>query len=291
MSSISSLKGPVVSPFRSPTVRRLFVTRIVRLFAYGFVALILWLYLAALGWTPERIGLLLTMTLLGDVVVSLWITTTADRLGRRRMLVAGAVLMALAGAVFLTADDFYLLLAAATIGVISPSGNEVGPFLAIEQAALAQVVTAEQRTRVFAWYSLAGALAGAFGFLFCGLTVQALRDYAGFTPLQSYRAVLWVYAGVGVLLAVLFTRLSSTAEAHAAAPAEKPPPRPARSPWPDAENRDASLTGQPMKDHGLPVRSLTEASNPPLALEKVPPAFLGLHRSHIRRRFPCRCAA
>jgi MFS family permease len=208
-----------VSPFRAPDVRLLFVTRAVRLFAYGFLALILWLYLAALGLTAERIGLLLSMTLLGDVAVSLWITTTADRVGRKRMLIVGAVLMALAGAVFLSTDDFYLLLAAATIGVISPSGNEVGPFLAIEQAALAQVVTTEQRTRVFAWYNLTGSLATAFGALLCGLLVQALQSH-GFTSLQSYRTVLWYYAGTGVLLAVLFTRLSPTSEAPAPSPAE-----------------------------------------------------------------------
>lgn len=191
----------------------------VRLFAYGFLALVLWLYLAALGLTAERIGLLLTMTLLGDVLVSLPITATADRVGRKWMLIVGAALMALAGAVFLSTDDFLLLLVAATVGVISPSGNEVGPFLAIEQAALAQVVTAQQRTRVFAWYSLTGSLATAFGALLCGLTVQTLQDRAGFSKLESYRIVLWAYAGVGVLLAALFMRLSPAAEAHAPAPA------------------------------------------------------------------------
>ena len=218
-----------VYPFYSADVRLLFVTRAIRLFGYGFLALILWLYLAELGLTAPRIGLLLTMTLLGDVLVSLPITATADRVGRKWMLIVGAVLMAAAGAVFLSTDDFVLLLVAATIGVISPSGNEVGPFLAIEQAALAQVVTAEQRTRVFAWYSLTGSLATAFGALLCGLTVQGLQDYAGFSKLDSYRAVLWVYAGVGVLLAILFTRLSRAAEVHAPPPAE----RPAASPAPD----------------------------------------------------------
>ena len=214
------------SPFRAPDVRLLFITRAVRLFAYGFLALILWLYLAALGLTAERIGLLLSMTLLGDVAVSLWITTTADRVGRKRMLIVGAVLMAMAGAVFLSTDDFYLLLAAATIGVISPSGNEVGPFLAIEQAALAQVVTTEQRTRIFAWYNLTGSLATAFGALLCGLLVQALQSQ-GFTPLQSFHIVLWYYAGTGVLLALLFTRMSPTSEVPAVPPSEADPPRPA----------------------------------------------------------------
>ena len=215
----------VVYPFYSADVRLLFVTRAMRLFAYGFLALILWLYLAELGLTAPRIGLLLTMTLLGDVVVSLPITATADRVGRKWMLIVGAVLMAAAGAVFLSTDDFLLLIVAATIGVISPSGNEVGPFLAIEQAALAQVVSEQERTHVFAWYSLTGSLATAFGALLCGLTVQGLHDYAGFSKLESYRTVLWVYAGVGVLLAILFTRLSRGAEVHAPPPTHAPAPR------------------------------------------------------------------
>jgi MFS family permease len=214
------------SSLHAPDLPLLFLTRAVRLFAYGFLALILWLYLAELGLKPERIGLLLSMTLLGDVGVSLWITTSADRISRKWMLVLGAVLMALAGAVFLSTDDFLLLLIAATVGVISPSGNEVGPFLAIEQAALAQEVTAERRTNVFAWYSLTGSLATAFGSLICGLTVYALHHFAGFSLLRSYRIVLWVYAGVGALLAVLFLRLSPAAEALPAVSPEQPAPRP-----------------------------------------------------------------
>ena len=192
--------GPIMSvasPFRSPDVRLLFITRAVRLFAYGFLALILWLYLYALGFTAQRIGLLLSMTMLGDVAVSLWITTTADRIGRKWMLILRGRPDALAGAAFLSTDDFLLLMIAATVGVISPSGNEVGPFLAIEQAALAQEVTAQQRTSVFAWYSLTGSLATAFGSLLCGLLVQFLHDHAGYSKLESYRIALWAYAGVG----------------------------------------------------------------------------------------------
>src|SRR5262245_9080394 len=80
--------------------RLLFATRFVRLFAYGLLAVVLVLYLAELGLQDWEIGLLLTLTLLGDVAISLWLTTSADRLGRRRMLVAGAVLMVLAGLLF-----------------------------------------------------------------------------------------------------------------------------------------------------------------------------------------------
>jgi MFS family permease len=199
----------------------LFVTRAIRLFAYGFLSVILVLYLAEVGLTEREIGVLLTMTLLGDTVISLWITTRADRLGRKPMLIAGAALMVVGGLVFALTSNFLLLLLAATIGVLSPSGNEVGPFLAIEQAALAQSVRDQQRTQVFAWYHLAGSLATAAGALVCGVSVQALQERSH-TPLQSFRLVLLAYATAGVLLAALFTRLSPAAEASAPTPAASP---------------------------------------------------------------------
>ena len=87
----------------------LFATRSVRMFAYGFLSVVLVLYLKAVGLTEEQIGLLLTMTLLGDTVISLWITTAADRIGRKRMLILGALLMALVGGVF-AVDQQYLVL-------------------------------------------------------------------------------------------------------------------------------------------------------------------------------------
>src|SRR5437773_11015431 len=116
----------------------LFATRCTRLFAYGLLSVVLVLYLSALGLGDGQIGLLLTLTLLGDTAISLWLTTSADRFGRRQTLLAGAVLMVFAGVLFALTSQFWLLLLAATIGVISPSGNEVGPFLSVEQAALSQ---------------------------------------------------------------------------------------------------------------------------------------------------------
>src|SRR5437870_2731786 len=87
----------------------LFATRILRLFAYGFLSVVLALYLTEVGLSEAQIGLLLTLTLVGDASVTLWITTTADRIGRRRMLVLGAMLMILAGGVFLLTRDLWLL--------------------------------------------------------------------------------------------------------------------------------------------------------------------------------------
>jgi MFS family permease len=189
----------------------LFITRIARMFGYGFLSVVLVLYLEQVGLNQVQIGLLLTLTLIGDAIVSLWITTNADRIGRRRMLIIGAFLMVLAGILFAITRNFVFLLVAATIGVISPSGYEVGPFLSIEQAALSQIVPDEKRTSIFAWYNLVGSFATALGALGGGSLVQALMD-SGVSPLGSYRAIVIGYAIIGVLLGGLFTRLSSSVE-------------------------------------------------------------------------------
>ena len=193
----------------------LFLTRFTRLFAYGALSVVLVLYLTDLGLSESQTGLLLTLTLVGDTIVSLFLTTRADRFGRRRVLIIGALLMAGAGVAFASTGSLLLLTIAGTIGVVSPSGNEVGPFLSIEQAALSQVVPSRIRTAVFAWYTLAGSFATAIGSLCGGLIPSVLRRTA-ITPIGSYRAVVILYAFVGVLLALFFTRLSHAAEVNAA---------------------------------------------------------------------------
>jgi MFS family permease len=193
--------------------RLLFTTRIVRLFAYGFLSVVLALYLAQVGLTLAQVGTLFTLTLVGDAGISLWITTVADRMGRQRMLILGAGLMLFAGIIFALTNNVVLLAIAAIVGVISPSGNEIGPFLSIEQAALSQIVPNEQRTRVFAWYSLVGSFATALGALCGGALAQALQA-AGSTPSESYRAIVVGYAVMGCLLALLFSQLSPVVEAR-----------------------------------------------------------------------------
>jgi MFS family permease len=189
----------------------LFITRLARMFAYGFLSVVLVLYLEQIGLNQVRIGLLLTLTLIGDTLISLWITTNADRVGRRRMLIVGALLMVFAGILFAMTRNFVFLLVAATIGVISPSGYEVGPFLSIEQAALSQIVPDKKRTKIFAWYNLVGSFATALGALAGGSLVQGLMD-TGMSALGSYRVIVIGYAAIGAMMGGLFTRLSPAVE-------------------------------------------------------------------------------
>ena len=192
----------------------LFLTRFVRLFAYGSLSVILVFYLVGLGLRESQVGLLLTLTLAGDIVISLYLSTRADRIGRRRMLIVGAVLMAAAGLAFACTSNLVFLIIAGTIGVISPSGNEVGPFLSIEQAALSHVVSSATRTEVFAWYTLAGSIATAAGALCGGALTQVLQANA-MTAVKSYRVVVISYAVLGLLLAFVFSQLSSATETTA----------------------------------------------------------------------------
>jgi MFS family permease len=201
----------VALPSLTRDTRLLFATRFIRLFAYGSLSVVLVFYLVGVGLSQQETGVLLTLTLVGDTVISLAITTRADRMGRRRMLIVGALLMTAAGLVFASTSNLWVLLLAATIGVVSPSGHEVGPFLPIEQAALSHVVTNESRTEILAWYTLTGSLATALGALSAGLITRLLQD-AAMTPLSGYRTVVIVYAALGIVLAVLFARLSNQTE-------------------------------------------------------------------------------
>ncbi len=201
-----------------PDVALLFSARSVRLFAYGALSVVLALYLHEAGLTGAQIGLLFTLTLFGDAGISLWITTTADRIGRKKMLLLGAGLMILAGVVFSVTGNPVLLMIAAVIGVISPSGNEIGPFLSLEQAALSQLLPSGERTKAFAWYNLAGSLATATGALVGGFLSQSLR-HAGLSELASYKAVILGYAACGVVLFVFFMFLSPAVETAGPTPA------------------------------------------------------------------------
>jgi len=196
---------------KSMDIKILFTTRIVRLFCYGFLSVILALYLIQAGLTEQQIGLLFTLTLAGDAGISLWLTTSADRFGRRRTLLIGALLMLGAGLVFILTNNIVLLMAAAIIGVISPSGNEIGPFLSVEQAGLTHIIPNEKRTQVFAWYNLVGSFATATGALSGGWLAQILQG-RGWSALDAYKVVLGGYALGGFVLMILFLNVTPAIE-------------------------------------------------------------------------------
>ncbi|KAH8631679.1 MFS general substrate transporter [Alternaria alternata] len=188
------------------------LARYIRLFAYGSVALILALFFQEQGFSDEQIGLFMSLTLLGDVFVSLLLTLVADTLGRRRTLLLGAVSMAISGAVFATTSNYVALLLAAIIGVISPSGNEIGPFRAVEESTLAHLVAEDKRSDVYTWYVVLAVLGTSTGLAVGGVAVDNLQAIEGWTDLDAYRAIFWIYTGVGCIKALMTLFLSQRCE-------------------------------------------------------------------------------
>ncbi|KAL2005054.1 hypothetical protein VTN00DRAFT_2904 [Thermoascus crustaceus] len=187
--------------------------RFVRLFAYGGSTLILASYLSALGISDDRIGLFMTLTLAGDVVISFFLTLFADAMGRRAVLALGSALMAASGVVFGIFGNYWVLLAAAVFGVISPSGNEIGPFRAVEESTLAHLTPHEILSDIFAWYSLIGTAGTAFGMMTCGWVINVLQSSKGWAFVPACRVIFFAYAAVGVIKFALTLALSKRVEA------------------------------------------------------------------------------
>lgn len=194
--------------------RLLFLSKLVRMFSYGFLAVMLVIYMQEIGYTDDSIGLMFTLTLLGDAVISILLTSHADRVGRRLTLLLGSLLAIATSFVFATQSNFYVLLAMGVIGVISPSGSEMGPFMAIELSSLSQVTNDSDRTSIMAWYNLVGSFASAGGALVCGFLLNIFQNpsYGGNSLKDSCRQVLFIYALVQVVQLICFFQLSPAIE-------------------------------------------------------------------------------
>src|SRR3954462_12133238 len=183
--------------------RRILVARGLRAFGDGYVALLVPIYLLELGFSALEIGAIVTSTLIGTALVTLWAGMVANRYSVRRLLLAAALLMAATGAAFAVTTAFWPLLLIAFVGTMNPTSGDASIFLPLEQAALAQTAEPRRRTAVFARYSVIGSLAGALGVLaasardfaagwsisrICGMQLMFIGHAAlGFVPLLLYR--------------------------------------------------------------------------------------------------------
>lgn len=188
------------------------LARACRMFAYGGISLILALFFSALEFTDFYIGLFMTLTLLGDLLLSLGLTLVADGLGRRRVLFLGAFLMMLSGATFALFDNFWILLFAAVVGVVSATGSDFGPFRAIEESTLSHLTTPKTRSDVLAWYVTSASLGSSLGTELCGRIVDALQKRTYWRPTDAYHAVFWVYVLMGGMNIIFCLLLSDDCE-------------------------------------------------------------------------------
>lgn len=201
--------------------KRILLARALRTFGYGFLSVVLALYLARLGLDSFQVGALLTSALLGSAALTVIFATQADHWGRRRVLMVCAGFMAASGLAFTLTDNIFILILASLSGTISATSGEVGPFLSLEQAILPQTSPDKSLTRLFAVYNLLGSLSGAFGALFSGLVSWLVNWGFPGQPLLPGKLLLGLYGGLGLLNLLIFAKLSAEVE-HGPVPAIRP---------------------------------------------------------------------
>ncbi|MGH2428458.1 MAG: MFS transporter [Candidatus Limnocylindria bacterium] len=194
----------------SPDGYRLLAARILRTFGYGYLAVVLALYLRELGIGELVIGVILAAAIAGSAVMTVAWSLLADRVGRRRTVMTMAGLMVVGGLLFAVTDAPLVLLVAAFTGTISATSSEVGPFNTVDQAVLPQTTSDAHRTWAFSVYGFVGNLSQAFGALF----TASVGFFAslGLDGADAYRPLFVLYAVIGLANLVLFAGLSDRVE-------------------------------------------------------------------------------
>ena len=186
-------------------VRHLLCARALRDFGDGFVAILLPVYLLGLGLGPIQVGMVATAALLGSALLTLAVGFLGARHDHRRLLLAAASLMVATGVAFAAIDDYAILLVVAFAGTANPSAGSVSVFVPLEHAVLAREVVSNQRTKIFARYSLIGALAGAAGSL--AAAAPELMAPLGLSQLTALRIMFILYAALGVIGGLFYGRI------------------------------------------------------------------------------------
>ncbi len=197
------------------------LSRITRGVGYGFLSVVLAIYLRLLGLNDSAIGIVLTSTLASSACFTILAGALERKIGRKRTLLVLAALMSLAGSIFFLTTSYLALLLAALVGTINVTGTEVGPFLSVEQAVIPQTCDTSRRTLAFAWYGLGGTLATSAGALLGG--VPPALQAAGLGLLDSFRPIFGLYVLTGLTTLLLYLFLSKDVErtpAPSSAPAQ-----------------------------------------------------------------------
>jgi MFS family permease len=204
--------------------------RITRTFAYGFLSVILSIYLKLIGYNELLIGLILSFTLVNSVIFTLVASLYADRLGRRKMLIVYAGLMSVSGAIFFVTDNYVALIVSAFIGTINVTGSETGAFLSIEQAMLPQTINQEyskkKKNTLYAIYNMASTFAMSAGVLLSGLPLILQHQY-GLGQVESIKPLFLLYSMLGLGVVGIYFSLSKKIEIskhndhHLSSPEEK----------------------------------------------------------------------
>ncbi len=185
------------------TSTRIFLTRALRDFGDGYVAILLPVYLGALGFSAVWIGVIATAALLGSALMTLMIGLIGGRYDLRRLLIAASGLMAITGAAFSIAQDFAFIALIAFAGTANPSAGSVSVFVPLEHAMIAGAVGKTERTRIFSRYSFVGAFAGALGSLAAAVP-DFMREF-GLTQVTAIRWMFVFYALLGIVGGLIYS--------------------------------------------------------------------------------------
>ncbi len=199
-------------------INRLLIAKGLRAFGDGFVSLLLPLYLLELGLSPLHVGVIATATLLGSGIMTLLVGLHAYRYHYRTLLLAATLLMAGTGAGFALVTEFWPLVIIAIVGTLNPSSGDVSVFLPLEHAVLSSVVTAKERTAVFARYSLVGTLLAAGGSLAVAIPGELVAT-TGISARSAMQAMFGLYAMLGLLSAMAYRGLPQSLESTTKTPA------------------------------------------------------------------------
>ena len=191
--------------------KRILIARGLRAFGDGFVALLVPIYLVELGFSALAVGAIVTSTLIGTALLTLWVGLVANRYSLRRLLLAAAVLMAATGAGFALTTAFWPLLLIAFVGTMNPTSGDASIFLPLEQAALTQTVEPRRRTALFARYSVIGSLLSALGIM-AALVPDLPTAWLPFGRLGVMQAMFVLYALLGLISLWLYRPLSPAIE-------------------------------------------------------------------------------
>jgi len=208
----------------SRTAGNIYLARAIRDFGDGFVAILLPVYLTALGLSALEVGVVATLALLGSAIVTLGIGLLGGGRDHRVLLLAASALMAATGIAYAAASDYAILLAVAFVGTINPSGGSTSIFVPLEHTVLTGAVKPVDRTRAFARYSLIGAFAGAFGSLLAGMPEWLAP--LGIGKIAAIKLMFLAYAALGLLGSLAYRRIPAAPRA----PLSKAPPAPALGP-------------------------------------------------------------
>ena len=183
--------------------RRLIGARAIRAFADGFASVLLARYLKTLGLSGWQIGVVVTATLVGSAVLTLWAGLRLARFGARPVLLWSCLLTALTGVGFGAVTGFWPLVVIGFVGTMNPTGGDVSLFLPTEQAALAHLTATEERPRRFGVYNLAAALSAAAGALASALPARMAHAF-GWDLARTERLSFFIYVLAGLGAAAMY---------------------------------------------------------------------------------------